>query len=681
MNAANGPLSTGNYVNQSYRTDIDGLRALAVLSVVTFHAFPSVIVGGFIGVDIFFVISGFLISNIVFRALIDGDFSFRVFYQRRINRIFPALNLVLIFCLGFGWLTLLADEYAQIGKHAWWGSGFLSNFVLWSESGYFDSAAEEKPLLHLWSLGIEEQFYIIWPLLLWLSWRLKSSFIVIITTVAISSFFANVYNYWYDPIADFYSPLSRFWELIFGAALAYAKLRSEGYLSENNKCTAWFNILNNENTPGVIDKYARNIASVGGSILIITGLLFVTKMNVFPGFWALLPTIGTLLIIGAGEMAWVNRQLLSNQVMVWVGLISFPLYLWHWPLLSFARVVAGETPSAWVRVVALTISVILAWLTYSFIERPIRYGAHGKFKALVLVCVMALIGYLGYTIYQAEGYEDRLAAKGSSANRAEMIRPPAVDSACLEYVGENAPIFNYCRFNDVGSRETYAVIGDSHAHAAFPGISNILANKGINTVLFANAECPPFLGAEYGRNGYVQNSCKARIESVIATVSNKSDITRVIIFSRGAVYISGKGFGEAENYATESPPIPPLVFADSLQRTVHAIQGAGKLVFYVTENPELGISPMSCIVRPFRKNPRNCSIDKTIVLDRQAEYLDIVSKIRGVVLINTLNAFCPHDSCISSANGSLLYADDDHLSVSGSAFQADILSQAGVFDN
>lgn len=204
--------------NLGYRADIDGLRALAVILVVLFHAFPYWVKGGFIGVDIFFVISGFLISTIVFTSLEQDNFSFLEFYKRRVIRIFPALILVLLVCVVFGWFVLLADEYKQLGKHVTSGAIFSSNFLLLSESGYFDNAAETKPLLHLWSLSIEEQFYFLWPLILWFSWKKRFNYLTITITLLLISFLFNLYKIKNNSIAAFYLPQTRFWELLAGAS-------------------------------------------------------------------------------------------------------------------------------------------------------------------------------------------------------------------------------------------------------------------------------------------------------------------------------------------------------------------------------------------------------------------------------------------------------------------------------
>ena len=369
-----------------YRADIDGLRAIAVLSVVGFHAFPGLVKGGFIGVDIFFVISGFLISTIIFENLDKDRFSFIEFYGRRVRRIFPALLTTLLACLVFGWFYLLADEFAQLGKHVAGGAGFISNLLLWHESGYFDNASENKPLLHLWSLGIEEQYYIVWPLLLWFGWRRRFNFLAISIVICLISFAANVATIHGDQVGAFYSPVSRFWELLIGSLLAYVSL----YHPETSQnigrpfATGW---------------------SVGGFVLLATGLVLLDRSSAFPGWWALLPTLGAAAIIFAGARAWPNRVILSNRLMVWFGAISFPLYLWHWPLLALARVVDGGEPSRAARALLMAIAVALAWLTYRWIERPLRFGDFGRIKSAGLVAAMVVVGVLGYAVHWNDGFE------------------------------------------------------------------------------------------------------------------------------------------------------------------------------------------------------------------------------------------------------------------------------------
>ena len=204
-----------------YHSEIDGLRAFAVLSVVAFHAFPDLFIGGFIGVDIFFVISGFLITSHIFESLDKGQFSFTDFFGRRIRRIFPALIIVMFFSLFFGWFSLLGEELSQLGKHIASGAAFIINFVLVNESGYFDNAAETKPMLHLWSLAVEEQFYIIWPLVLWISWKLKFNLLIVTILIGFFSFFTNIYFVKTYPTEIFFWSIGRFWELLSGSILAW----------------------------------------------------------------------------------------------------------------------------------------------------------------------------------------------------------------------------------------------------------------------------------------------------------------------------------------------------------------------------------------------------------------------------------------------------------------------------
>jgi len=409
-----------------YRPDIDGLRAIAVLAVVTFHAFPEWVRGGFIGVDIFFVISGYLISTIIFENLGKGSFSFSEFYARRIRRIFPALFVVITACFCFGWFELLTDEYKQLGKHMAAGAGFVANYAFWSEAGYFDNSADTKPLLHLWSLGIEEQFYIAWPLFIWLSWRYKFNYLIIALPITFLSFVLSVKGVRSDSVATFYSPQTRFWELIIGSLLAWITTNHKAVSTDLRvRFDTWISPIIHNRKKGKNHQVAANLLSVTGFCLLIGGFWGLNKDSRFPGELALVPVFGSALIIAAGSNAYINRTILANKVAVWFGLISFPLYLWHWPLLAFARIVKGETPSLSTRLAAVILSVVLAWLTLRLIERPIRHGAHGKAKVSALAGLMTIIGYLGYNTYQRDGLPFRLE---NIANKNFLIQREGIDS-------------------------------------------------------------------------------------------------------------------------------------------------------------------------------------------------------------------------------------------------------------
>ncbi|VFR39843.1 O-antigen acetylase [plant metagenome] len=390
--------------NLRYRPDIDGLRAIAVSVVVLFHAFPALLPGGFIGVDIFFVISGYLISSILYKSMEAGTFSLADFYARRVKRIFPALLLVLVSSLVAGWFLLFPDEYKELGKHVAGGAAFVSNLVLWNEAGYFDVTAEKKPLLHLWSLGIEEQFYFFWPLALWLAWKLRLNFLLLAVAAMAVSFFLNIQNIGTDPVSVFYLPQMRMWELLIGASIAYLQWRGRRLPMP------------------ALAMAASNLLSVAGAALIAYGLYTITKETPFPGTAAVAPAMGAALLIACGPNAYLNRWILSSRLFVWIGLISYPLYLWHWPLLSFAHIIIGEALPLRVAQLAVGVSVVLAILTYFLVEKPLR---HAEFRWIVpgLAGVMLLLGIAGYDIFKKDGLTERALIKESALRNSQFVGP------------------------------------------------------------------------------------------------------------------------------------------------------------------------------------------------------------------------------------------------------------------
>lgn len=357
-----------------YRKDIDGLRAVAVLFVVFFHAFPLLFTGGFIGVDIFFVISGFLISSIIIANLTNNSFSFTNFYSRRTRRLAPALILILIFSLVVGVFFLQNDEFKQLLKHTLSGVTFTSNLVFWNEAGYFDTSADSKPLLHLWSLAIEEQFYLIWPLTLFIFYKYrKSNFIFIFSFIITLSFTINLIFSYNSPVSAFFALQSRFWEFLFGAFLALLKPLSS-------------------HTSNIKTINLQNFLSFLGCLLILFGFIFITKQSLFPGWLVLLPVLGTALLIFAGSDAYINKYFLSNNFLAYIGLLSYPLYLWHWPLLSFARIINSDVPSVSSRLILLFIAFVLSSLTYHLVEKPIRSAKNSRLITLILIIILISIG-------------------------------------------------------------------------------------------------------------------------------------------------------------------------------------------------------------------------------------------------------------------------------------------------
>ncbi len=349
-----------------YRPDIDGLRAVAVLSVVGYHALPGVVPGGFVGVDVFFVISGYLISTIILREQDEARFSLINFYARRIKRLFPALIVVLGATALMGWYYLLPHEFRSFGKHMMAGAAYFLNFTLKKEAGYFDASAAEKPLLHLWSLAVEEQFYIVWPvLLLLLAGRGRTLAVLALITVA--SLGMSLIAIHRNSAAAFYLPQNRFWELSSGALLAFGHLYGSQWQ---------------------LNSLVRHVVSIAGLALILGAVLLLDAQVIYPGAWALIPCMGALFVIGAGPDAFANKWLMSLPAMVFIGLISYPLYLWHWPLLSFSSIL-GFGGDAKVRLATVALAAVLAYLTYRFLERPLRHAQSSAIPVGLLVATLS----------------------------------------------------------------------------------------------------------------------------------------------------------------------------------------------------------------------------------------------------------------------------------------------------
>jgi peptidoglycan/LPS O-acetylase OafA/YrhL len=472
-----------NSTHPTYRPDIDGLRAIAVLSVVLFHGFPQIFRGGFIGVDVFFVLSGYLISRIIFEQLNLGTFNFLDFYARRIKRIFPALLVVLVAAYLAGWFILLADEYAQLGQHIAAGAAFISNFVLWGESGYFDNSAHNKPLLHLWSLGIEEQFYIVWPLLLWLASKLRFSFFVLTFILVALSFYLNITGIKSDAVATFYSPQTRIWELLVGSGLAWCSLYKKDGLADvamfiDKCCRRQKTVVD----PVRVRERMANALSCLGFILLIYSLIRFNRDLQFPGKWALIPVLGTAFILAAGPRALLNTKILSHKVMVWFGLISYPLYLWHWPLLSFAWIVEASPPSFSVRFGLIVLSVALAWLTYRLIERPIRFGQHGGLNVFLLVVGMLVLGLVGLGTFNERGFPFRKNVKQADAlytSEARTFEAKLVANY-RNYLGDES---------GQSTKPVVLIVGDSYNPNWSVGLSTVMDVKQYDVVSVSYLGC------------------------------------------------------------------------------------------------------------------------------------------------------------------------------------------------
>ncbi len=638
--------------DRNYRPDIDGLRAIAVVAVVFFHAFPARLPGGFIGVDIFFVISGYLISRIIFGELSAGRFSFINFYARRARRLFPALIVVLLACALAGWVTLLADEYAQLGKHIAASVGFVQNLVLLSESGYFDIVAELKPLLHLWSLGIEEQFYIVWPVILCLLWKRGVNVKWILTACALASFFLCVWLTQTKPTTAFFLPVTRFWELLFGAGLAW--------MSKSSALV-----------PRFASPRLKDWLSLCGLLAVATGLLLITKQRDFPGAWALWPVTGAILLIYAGPDALINRTILSNRIFVWTGLISYPLYLWHWPLLVFAHILENHWPSGITRLVLVILSVGLAWITYAFVEQPIRRG--NKRNVIALWLVLFSLGGLGAWIYISGGVASRDVVV-SSQPTAPLIRiDPLPAQSCDDIAPipktEVAQVLLHCKYYSRSKpQKTIVFWGDSSVVSWLPVFSTIANESNYALIVLSFPSCPPIFDArktvftfdeskKYCSDGKIQRQVSSFIRDV------KPDL--IVIAASWSSYLNSEYV--TSNIGLIADRASSLqIFERSLPETIRHLSQSAPLIV-IKDWPRLPVRPSlrSIDFLRYRQDPISIlrsSFDQSAIAVNKI--FDQITDPR-ILYFDPTTKVCDESLCYSARDGLLYYEDEYHMSSQG----------------
>jgi peptidoglycan/LPS O-acetylase OafA/YrhL len=477
-----------------YRPDVDGLRAIAVTLVLNFHAFPDAVPGGFIGVDVFFVISGFLITSLIARDLELGRFSLVDFYNRRIRRIFPALIVVLCVTLLLGWSWMLPQALMQLGSDTFASAAFLANIALLLQPGYFDVESAKKPLLHLWSLGIEEQFYLLWPLLLMLATRFRMGIMAMAALLGIASFLLNVALIGSNPIATFYLPFTRAFELLAGAVLA----------------VGWINV-----NPS---SAASNRRAWTGVALIAVAAVMLDSHRAFPGWWAVLPVAGSALLLSA-PAAWVNRVVLASPPFVWIGLISYPLYLWHWPLLVFGGIIKFGPLTLLERELILLASIVLAWATYRFVEIPFRFGIPSRRKIFSLGAGMAMVAITGFAVLWGRGFDFRLPPEIRAMASVQTESFKWRYGECLLDLSHQTAFADGCVERD---RHPLVLIwGDSTAGALLPGLRKAQETRNFSIAQLTSNSCIPALNADIVSTP----NCRAMNDRVFALVRQiKPDI-------------------------------------------------------------------------------------------------------------------------------------------------------------
>lgn len=482
----------------AYRADIDGLRALAVGLVLLFHGFPAICRSGFIGVDVFFVISGYLITRILLQRrdrFAHAGAYIADFYRHRIRRIFPALIVVLVAGAVYGWFRLFPADYASLTKYIAAGAGFVSNFVLATESGYFDAGTALKPLTHLWSLAIEEQFYLVWPLVIWFVSRVRAGRFVlpVLGVLTAASFVVGLVLTAQDPTAAYYSPLSRGWELGVGGILAALHARGRA----------------------ATRRPLNEVISAIALILIPVGAFTFIDSRQFPGWQALVPVLATAALVWFGSGTFVDRRILGTRPVVWIGLISYPLYLWHWVLLSFLRI-EWPAPPGIVTLGALGVSVALAAATYYLIERPLRSRSLARTSLVGLIAMGVILAYgLAASLTGFSGVT--LTPTQQALSRTYDPRPDYRFGSCfLDSATQTGDDFAAECDPSPGSRRVLLLWGDSLVAQLYPGLDATRDDHGYVIAQRTATSCPAAVGAVYPDRGGcddINASTRAAIEA------------------------------------------------------------------------------------------------------------------------------------------------------------------------
>lgn len=612
----------------TYRQDIDSLRGLAVLSVILYHFAPGRMPGGFLGVDIFFVISGFLITTIILKED-TNNFSFKDFYSRRIKRLFPTLIVVLI-ASSLSALFFLPEIYfIEFAKHLSASSIFVLNFILIGESGYFDTSSIFKPLLHIWSLCIEEQFYIVWPLLIFFFKKNKNNLLIFFFLAFIFSFCLNFF-YLNNKIFTFYFPLTRFWELLLGSILSIV------LFSYKEK----FYFLSN---------FALNFILIFGYTLIIASFFLIKESKDFLIIYFFPATLGAFLVLFSGSFINIKNIIISNKILAWFGLISYPLYLWHWPILSFLRIVEGGEIEKSTRIIAFLIAVLLSYLTYYFVERKIRFRKN-KILPIVLIFFLIFLSISGYLGFKYKVYNKYLFAK-------IKFEGDIGHSDFFGFVKKNyftcsnkelrkiAGTFNEtkrCFESELDKKIEYLLIGDSTAEHFYPGMAKKLKGKNL---------------AGYFASG-LPSSSNQDYKIIIDQLKELKDVEIIFISANWNSFV---GYSNQETY-----------YNNNLKEFIYNVKKYSNKVYIINGTPVFSFHPSKCkYYNKIIKNNNKCEDSQHFRFNDNLQNLENYQD--NIYVLNTRNILCDlykESSCSMVKNNKILFRDETHLNLQGSDYFA-----------
>lgn len=635
-----------------YRPEIDGLRALAILSVAFFHAEMG-FEGGYAGVDIFFVISGFLITSILYSDAQSGQASLVQFWERRVRRIFPALSAVLLFCIVVGYLIYFPANLVELGQQVRAQSVFGSNILFYLQSGYFDTSSELKALLHTWSLAIEEQFYVLFPLLFFTLYRLKRDYLLpVIAAFAVLSLGLSIY--WISKDAQdaaFYLLPARAWELMVGALLAL-------YRPANpmpRKIAEW--------------------VGMAGLAAILYTVIFFDNGTPFPGAAALLPTLGAAAIILASAAGEIRiARYLSYRPLVFIGLVSYSWYLWHWPVIAIARYLPYIKFNALTGFACLVISFGLAVLSWKYIERPFRApnGVMGR-KAL-FACALAILltcAAVGHVFVVKEGMPDRLNETATRLASGMFDHNPHQE--CNGDIETQLKEDGLCQTNAAAGEPSFLAWGDSFANSMTPGLFHVSQEVGVNGWIASYSACPPILGLNQRKDGR-SFTCSDFNDTVLEYIE-RHNIKTVFLIGNwyGWMRDDKKTYFEDEAWFEEYRDVYANKAAAGLKRTVLALRERGVIPVVVIANPYAMAEPSRYLAleEMYDIKPRTIFISRDENREQTAPVIEpMIADMRSdnVRIIDFRDRLCDETQCRVQYDGYSLYADRAHLSSKGAIF-------------
>lgn len=653
-----------------YRKEIDGLRAIAVFAVILYHAGYSFFGGGYIGVDIFFVISGYLITSIILKDISNKSFKLINFYERRIRRIIPALFFVVFVVTVFSLLWLLPDQLRSYAKSLASIPLFSSNFIFFLEGGYFDASANIKPLFHTWSLGIEEQFYLLYPFFLLAIWKRNKKILafvfILMGSLLISHWWSLVY-----PRAAYLLLPSRIWEFFIGGMVS---------IYGNSSF-----VKKTRNIQGV-----SQLMSFFGILLIGYAVYNFNENTIFPGGSALIPVTGTALIILFATKNTFVAKFISNKIFVGIGLISYSLYLWHQPIFAFFRILYNENPNELEKIFLIFLTMVLSYGTWKYIEKPFRYGAFFSKKVIVLSAALPSLFFLtlGFYVYATNG----IGKFYSSSALVDLYQTKTIlDTRCHandRKSAEEIQLGEACKFGNEALPPEFAILGDSHAGTLFKYLNEVYSESG-SFVGISNGNCPPLLN-EFTLKGLSVKDCVEVNEASLEFLSQQDSIKKVVLYAEWSNYTEGyridsKGgrlnYGLAESRHDKANNLGDnaFIFKKSLLKTISFLEKSGKEVIIIKSTPEFKEKVMDVIARNIIHKSDDKFHNYPIISlqeyeKRNHKVEEIFAQISGVDFLDSKNLFCSQNRCSSiDQKQNVLYSDTNHLTYNGSRVIVDRL--------